>query len=148
MRDAEVAELAAVQFLGQFPVGGVATPVQPHRHHLLGGLLHLHHPATLDNGVGQRLLAIDVFASLDRVDGHQRMPVVGRRHAHGVDVFVFRTHPTLRCSPCRRTRARTSDRLTFPDLKTASSYAFRGPPSTPGLEKNARRNRLGAIQLC
>ena len=46
-----------------------------------------------------------------------------------------RTHPALLCSPCRC--ARTSGRLTFPDLKTATAYAFRRPPSTPGVKKKA-----------
>jgi len=35
-----------------------------------------------------------------------------------------RTHPTLRFSPCWRTRAHTSDRFFLPDLKTATSYVF------------------------
>ena len=36
----------------------------------------------------------------------------------------FRTHPTLRCSPCRRTRTHTSDRFSLPDLRTATAYFF------------------------
>jgi len=48
---------------------------------------------------------------------------------------VRRTHPTLRCSPDRRARARTSFRLSLSDRKTVPSYALRCPPSTPGVKK-------------
>ncbi len=62
--------------------------------------------------------------------------VYHRPHRHHAQQKKSRTHPTLRFSPCRRTRASTTDRLTFSDLKTAPSYAFRPPPSTSGVEKS------------
>ena len=46
-----------------------------------------------------------------------------------------RTQPTLRSSPYRCARARTSVRLSLSDRKTAPSYALRCPPSTPGVKK-------------
>ena len=49
--------------------------------------------------------------------------------------LILRTHPTLRCSPDRRARARTSFRLSLSDRKTVPSYALRCPPSTPGVKK-------------
>ena len=57
----------------------------------------------------------------------------------GVLVLVgmpeIRTQPTLRSSPYRCARARTSVRLSLSDRKTAPSYALRCPPSTPGVKK-------------
>ena len=49
----------------------------------------------LDQGLGlgdgqrQRLLAVDVLAALQRLDGHQGVPVVGSGDGDGVDVLVF-----------------------------------------------------------
>ncbi len=43
---------------------------------------------------------------------------------HGLQNIGARTHPTLRCSPCRRTRTHTSDRFSLPDLRTATAYFF------------------------
>ena len=48
---------------------------------------------------------------------------------------LIRTQPTLRSSPYRCARARTSVRLSLSDRKTAPSYALRCPPSTPGVKK-------------
>jgi len=42
--------------------------------------------------VAQGLLDVDMLASLAAPDRHQRVPVIGRRDADGVEVLVFRRH--------------------------------------------------------
>jgi hypothetical protein len=46
----------------------------------------IYHGATLDDGKGHRLLAIDILAGLHRGDGHGGVPVVGGGDEHDVQV--------------------------------------------------------------
>ena len=48
----------------------------------------LHHVEGLLDGLGHRLLGVDVLAGLERIDNLAVMPVVGRADADGVYVFV------------------------------------------------------------
>ena len=44
---------------------------------------------SLGDGIGQRLLQIDVLAGLERMDGHEGMPVVGRGNLDGIDILTL-----------------------------------------------------------
>ena len=51
-------------------------------------LLRLDRDAALVDVVAHRLLDVDVLAALCTPDGHQRVPVVWRRHGNGIYVLV------------------------------------------------------------
>ena len=55
----------------------------------------LHDLAAFDDRVGQRLLAVDVFAGLGGVNAAQGVPVVGRGHDHGIDVLAVKQGPVV-----------------------------------------------------
>jgi len=69
-------------------------------HHLVLAR-RLHHLAHLVNRMGQRLLAIHVFAPLHRRDGRHRVGVIGCRHHHGVNLrlHLIQHPPEIPVSP-------------------------------------------------
>ena len=62
----------------------------------------LHEFTTFENIVGARLLDVDVFLRLHRPDGRQRVPMVRRRNAEHVDVFVVEHLANVDVSLCCR----------------------------------------------
>ena len=98
---AERAVLAAVDLALQLAVDGAAAAVEAHAHDLLRRLLRVHHRAALGDRGGERLLAVDVLAGLDRVDRHDRVPVVGRRDVDRVDVRVLEEAAVVRVELAR-----------------------------------------------
>ena len=92
---AERAVLARINRLLEFPIGVVSAAVEAHGHNLIGILLRVDHRAALGNRRRQRLLAIDILARLDCVNRHDRMPVVRRRNADGIDVLVGKELPVV-----------------------------------------------------
>jgi len=81
--------------------------------------------------VGKHLLDYDSLVVLTHFKGHAMggfggsMKNIAIGCADGrIGKKMVRTHPTLRCSPCRRTRTHTSDRFSLPDLRTATAYFF------------------------
>lgn len=48
--------------------------------------------ARLPDGMGERFLAINVFAELDGGHGNERMEMIGRGDHYGVDVLLFLEH--------------------------------------------------------
>ena len=63
-------------------------PLRTHLHDALVALGRLEHGAAFVNGLGQRLLDIDVLAGLAGEDGRQGVPVVGRGDEHHVHVLA------------------------------------------------------------
>jgi hypothetical protein len=49
--------------------------------------------------VADRFLAVDVFPGLAGQDGHQRVPVIGHRDRHRIDVAVVEHTPEVRFRP-------------------------------------------------
>ena len=62
-------------------------PLGAELHHAAVAARGLHCPAALDHCHRERLLAVDVLARLARVDGVERVPVVGRADDHSVNVL-------------------------------------------------------------
>ena len=79
--------LGANQFDGLLKLGAgplLATHLEYHTV-VMGGSLY---GKTLGNGIGQRLLAVDMLAGVAGVDGDERMPVVRRGYLDGVDIVT------------------------------------------------------------
>ena len=68
--------------------GRTGAVLRSHLHHPLGPPRHVQHPAALANEQRQRFLHVDVLAGRAGHHRHQRVPVIGRGHVHGVDVLV------------------------------------------------------------
>ena len=86
----DLAQRAGADHLHDAPVGGaIVVDVVPH----LGDALVLErggdHGAPFADGIGQRLLDKYVLARLAGMDGGEGVPVVGRGHHHGVQVFAL-----------------------------------------------------------
>ena len=62
--------------------------LQPDLHHALGIAHGGDQPRAFLDGVGDRLLAVDVFAGAHRRDGDGHVPMVGRADHHGVDILT------------------------------------------------------------
>jgi len=55
----------------------------------------LHHRLAFDNRVGDGLLHVNVRPGLDGVDGHQRMPMIRRRHNDNLRLFPIQQLPVI-----------------------------------------------------
>ena len=86
--DLEFAELAGVDHLVEAGDLGVAAALGAVLDHHAVFLLRLDRDASFVDVVAHRLLDVDVLAALRTPDGHQRVPMVRRRHGDGVDVLV------------------------------------------------------------
>ncbi len=58
--------------------------------HTLRAPCRFHHSATFENGEGNRFLDIDILARCARVNGLDRVPVIGRGNHHGVDILALK----------------------------------------------------------
>jgi len=59
--------------------------MRSHLNHPACAARGLHHSEAIRNGMGQRLLDVNVFAGFHRIDGHLRVPVVRRGDDHEVE---------------------------------------------------------------
>ncbi len=71
-------------FLG-LDVQRIAAILGAHLHHLAGLLRGLHHLESFFDGVRERFLDVDIFASLDRRHEHRIVQMFGSRNEHHVD---------------------------------------------------------------
>ena len=83
------AEFAGLRDGSRFLEEIVAAPLRPDLHHALGAAHRLDHAEAVLDGVGHGLFHVDVFAGLDRIDGHLGVPVVRRGDENGLEGFIL-----------------------------------------------------------
>ena len=144
---AERPELAGVDRLLQLAVRVVAASVEAHGHDLARVLLRVHHRAALGDRRREGLLAVDVLAGLDRVDRHDRVPVVGRGDADGVHVWIREQRLVVLVEPARSGFDARGQRLLLRLEGTVLPMERWDAPLQPPFEELGVVCRLVALQV-
>ena len=84
----DLADVAALNRFDRLRVVRAGALLAARLHHSLVAPRGLHHFAPLAHHQRERLLAIHILARITRRDGHQRVPVIGSRDNHGVNVSL------------------------------------------------------------
>jgi hypothetical protein len=107
------AKSAIAHELDSFGQQPTAACLRAHLHDPIAPARRLDHPPAFDDVVADGFLDVDILAGLAGQDGHQRVPVVGRRDRHRIDVAVVEragspsrssdppTCPSRRAATCR-----------------------------------------------